>query len=84
MFIEQTLMRSTKIRGGLTRGRSTSTSFMDIEPPCVLKLQQFFEDLNPFDSQCVELQNVFSGLVDGQHKVTADEAKLIGTESIPN
>jgi hypothetical protein len=43
-----------------------------------LTLLQFLEDHNPFDSQCVELHNIFSGLVDSQHKVTADEAKSIG------
>lgn len=42
-----------------------------------LTLLQFFEAHNPFDSKCVELCNIFSGLVDSQQKVTADEGKLI-------
>lgn len=119
MFIEQTLMRSTKSRGGLTHGRgmgdSQRASWILSHPACCeaifamshltnvsrvsseqhiemsdsrklrdLKdfqtLHQFLEDHNPFDLQCIELRNVFSGLVDSEHKVNADEAKLIGLQ----
>lgn len=37
-----------------------------------LTLLQFLEDHIPFDAQCVDLHNIFSGLVDSN--VTADKA----------
>lgn len=41
-----------------------------------ITLLQFLEDHNSFDSKCIELWNIFSGLVDSQHKVTAVQIKL--------
>lgn len=45
-----------------------------------LTLLQFLQDHNPFDSECVQLRNIFSRIVDSQYKVTADDVKFIGLQ----